>query len=159
MPFVYGVGQAGTDYQTSGTADTEVIWAALREATSGFKLIGMFVAGKAVAATVLNGIGHHVRRWTTAGTGGTAVTPSPRVDTAPAANTTAGLGAPTAGTVSGAIQLSIGHGASGPGGWVARDENAKITVTPGTADELAAYSITGGTTALDFSGSFEIEEG
>lgn len=161
MPFVYGVGAAGVDYATSGSADTEDAWLALRESTSGFKLTGLFVAGKAVAATVLNGISHHIRRWTTAGSGGTALTPSPRVATAPAANTTAAdkQTALTPGTVSGAVQLSIGHGASGPGGWVARDENSKVVVEPGSADELDIYSIQGGTSALDFTGSCEIEEG
>lgn len=160
MPFIYGVGAAGVDYNTSASADTEDAWLALREATSGFKLTGLFVAGKAVAATVLNGISHHVRRWTTAGTGGTALTPSPRTSNASAASTTAAdkQTALTPGTVSGAVQLSIGHGASGPGGWVARDENSKVHVPPGTADELDVYSIQGGSSALPFTGSCEIEE-
>lgn len=160
MPFVYGVGAAGVDYATSASADTEDAWMALRESTSGFRLTGLFVAGKAVAATVLNGISHHVKRWTTAGSGGTSLTPSPRNSTSPAASTTAAdkQSALTPGTVSGAVQLSIGHGASGPGGWVARDENSKIMVPPGTADELAIYSIQGGSSALDFTGSCEIEE-
>lgn len=158
MPFIYGVGEAGTDYATSASADTELVWAALRQATRSFRVTAMFFAGKAVAATTLNGISHHLRRWTTAGTGGTAVTPSPRDANAPAAVTTAGFGAPTPGTVSGAVQLSVGHSASGPGGWVARDDNSKIHVDAGTSDELAAYSIQGGTSALDFTGSFEIEE-
>lgn len=159
--FIYGVSAAGVDYATSASADTEDAWLAMRAgANTTFSLTGLFVAGKAVAATVLNGISHHVKRWTTAGSGGTSLTPSPRQSSSPAAVTTCAdkQTALTPGTVSGAVQLSIGHGASGPGGWVARDDKSKILVPQGTSDELTVYSIQGGTSALDFTGSAEIEE-
>lgn len=160
MPFVYGVASAGVDYATSASADTEDAWQVLLESTSGFRLQSVFTVGKAVAATVLNGISHHIKRWTTAGSGGTSITPSPRHAQAPAASTSAvdKQSAITPGTVSGAVQVSWGHGGAGPGGWVARDEMTMIHVEPGSADELDIYSIQGGTSALDFHGSSEIVE-
>jgi len=160
MPFVYGVSAAGVNYQTSASADTEDAYMALRQATRGFSLQAIFAAGKAAAATVLNGVGHHVRRWTTAGSGGTALTPAPRFALSPAAVTVAAdkQTALTPGTVSGALQLAFGHGGSTGNSWVARDEDSKIHVEAGSADELALYSITAGTVALKFTASAEIQE-
>ncbi len=162
MAFVYGVAPAGgVDYATSASADTEDAFMAFRGgANTTFSLNSLFIFGKAVAATTLNGIGVHVRRWTTAGSLGNPLTPSPRNSGDPAAVTTCAdkQTALTPGTVSGATQLSIGCGGSGPGGWTARDDKSKIIVPQGTSDELAAYSIQGGTSALDFSASAEIEE-
>lgn len=158
MPFIYSVGAAGVNYATNGSANTEDAWLALRQATRGFSLTALFVAGKSAAATTLTGIGHHLRRWTTAGSGGTSLTPAPRrIGTTAATAAADKQSALTPGTTSGAVQLSIGHGATGPGGWVARDEDSKIHVEGGSSDELTAYSITGGT-ALNFSGGCEIEE-
>ena len=106
--------------------------------------MSLLVHGRGAALTAITGIGYRVRRWTTAGTGGTAVTPSPRFIGTTASTTAADkVTAITAGTVSGAYQLAIGCGASGPGGWVARDDDSAIHLEGGGADELDINSVCG----------------
>ena len=158
MPFAYTV-TAGVEYATSGTPDTEDAWLAFRQVTKGFQLVGVILQGKGNGLTALSGIVHRLKRWTTAGSGGTAVVPSPTSRESPAAVTTPfdSQTALTPGTVSGALQMTIGHGATGPGGWQARDDNAKKTVEAGSADEITWYSESG-TASLDFECSQDIEE-
>ena len=157
MPFVYSVSASTAgNTATNATPNTETIYTAGRQATRGFNLTSWFVVGKGAGLTALSGIVHRFIRWTTVGTGGTTVTPRPR-----RIGTTASTGwvdgAPTAGTVTGGYQLTIGHGAAGPGGWVARDEDSKIHLEGTSADELAVYS-SSGTASLNFEWSGEIEE-
>lgn len=162
MPFIYDVAHDGTNkfLQTSGTANTELANMALRQATRGFNLNAVRVQGRGAGLTTLTGISFVVRRWTTAGSGGTAATPAPRrIGTT--ASTTAATSADasiTAGTVSGAVQAMFGCGAAGPGGFVARDDDSKIHVEGGSSDELDIFSIQGGGSALNFSMDAEIEE-
>ena len=159
MPFAYAVVPApATPLTCHATPNTENPNLVLRQATRGFDLASIFVAGRGAALTTLSGIGFRVRRWTTAGTGGTAVTPSPRRIGTTAATTAADSeSAITPGTVSGAYQLSFGCGASGPGGWVARDPDAMIHVEGGGADELNINSVSG-TASLLLDVSAEIYE-
>lgn len=157
MPFVYDVA-AGTNYATNGSANTEDAYLCLRQATRNFDLQALFVVGKGAALTTLTSISHRIKRWTTAGSGGTTLTPAPRrIGTTASTTAHDKQTALTPGTVSGAYQLVIGHSATGPGGWVARDEDSKVTVEAGGADELAFYSATGGT-SLNFEASCEIVE-
>lgn len=158
MPFMYAVGTIGVNYASHATPNTEDPWMVLRQATRGVSVTAIMVYGRGAALTALSGIGHHIRRWTTAGSGGTALTPSPRRIGTTAATTAADKQtAITPGTVSGVVQLQFGHGAAGPGGWVARDEDSKIHVEGGSSDELDFNSISG-TASLNFNGSLEIEE-
>lgn len=162
MPFLYNVTHDGTlkFLSTSASANTELANMALRQAVRNFSLNSLLAFGRGAALTTLTGIGLIVRRWTTAGTGGTAATPAPRrIGTT--ASTTAATSvdaAITAGTVSGAVQAKCGFGAAGPGGWVARDDSSKIVVEAGGADELDVMSIQGGSSALNFELAAEIEE-
>lgn len=158
MPFVYDV-QAGVQYTSHATPGTEDPTIVLRQATGGFNVQGASCTGKAAAATSITGIAFRVRRWTTAGSGGTSVTPSPRNGRAPAATTTAvdKQSAITAGTVSGAYQLGFGCGKAGPGGWMARDADSMIHVEAGGADELDFNSIAG-EASLNFELALEINE-
>lgn len=145
MPFVYGVeGAPATPYATSGTPNAEDPTLVLRQATRGVDLQGIYVLGRGAALTAITGIGYRVRRWTTAGSGGTAVTPSPRRIGTTASTTAADkVTSITPGTVSGAYQLSFGCGAAGPGGWVARDADSAIHLEAGGADELNINSVSG----------------
>lgn len=145
MPFVYGVeGAPATPYATHATPNTEDPTLVLRQATRGFDLQAIYVQGRGAALTAITGIGYRVRRWTTAGTGGTAVTPAPRRIGTTAATTAADkVTAITPGTVSGAYQLSFGCGAAGPGGWVARDADSAIHTEGGSSDELNINSVSG----------------
>ena len=161
MPYVYTVAAAGTvNYSTSASADTEDAYVALRQATRGFTLKLLAAGGKAAAATVLNGIGHVWKRWTTAGSGGTTLTPAPKLRDAPAAATVAAdkQTALTPGTVSGVVVLAMSHGGSTANQWVARDADSGVHVEGGSADELDGYSSQAGTSALKFVASVEIEE-
>ena len=145
MPFVYAVeGAPATPYATHATPNTEDPTLVLRQATRGVSLMGLYVQGRGAALTAITGIGYRVRRWTTAGTGGTAITPNPRRVGTTAATTAADkVTAITPGTVSGAYQLAIGCGAAGPGGWVARDDDSAVHVEGGGSDELNINSVCG----------------
>ena len=145
MPFAYAVDQApATPYATSGTPNTEDPTLVLRQTTRGVDVNAIFVHGRGAALTTITGIGYKVRRWTTVGTGGTTVTPAPRrVGTTASTVAVDKASAITPGTVSGAYQLGIGCGASGPGGWVARDQDSAIHLEAGSADELDINSVSG----------------
>lgn len=145
MPFVYSVeGAPATPYATHATPNTEDPTLVIRQAVRGVDLQAIYVLGRGAALTAITGIGYRVRRWTTAGSGGTAVTPAPRRIGTTASTTAADkVTAITAGTVSGAYQLSFGCGAAGPGGWVARDADSAIHVEGGGADELNINSVCG----------------
>lgn len=152
MPFVYGVvSLPATPFTTHATPNTEDPTIVLRNpaTTRGFSLQSIFVLGRAAAATTISGIGYKVRRWTTAGSGGTTVTPAPRQLSGAGAATAAvnvavdKASAITAGTVSGAYQCSFGCGKAGPGGWVARDADSVVTVEGNSGDELDINSVAG----------------
>src|SRR6266571_4302061 len=79
MPFVYAVeGAPATPYATHATPNTEDPTLVLRQAVRGFDITSILVHGRGAGLVAITGIGYRLRRWTTAGTGGTAVTPSPR---------------------------------------------------------------------------------
>lgn len=145
MPFSYGVeGAPATPYATHATPNTEDPTLVLRQAVRGFELRSMLAHGRGAALTAITGIGYRVRRWTTVGTGGTAVTPNPRRIGTTASTTAADkVTAIVAGTISGAYQAAFGCGAAGPGGWVALDSDAAICVEGGSADELDINSVCG----------------
>lgn len=144
-PFVYGVeGAPATPYASHATPNTEDPTLVLRQAVRGFDINSIFVHGRGAALTTITGIGYRLRRWTTAGSGGTAVTPSPRRIGTTASTTAADkVTAITPGTVSGAYQLAFGCGGSGPGGWTARDSDSAIHVEGGGADEIDINSVCG----------------
>lgn len=143
MPFVYTVaGLAANASYSVASANTEDPTLALRQATRGFDVQGVYGNGRANVATTISGISYIGRRWTTVGTGGTAVTPNPRRIGTTAATTAADKAtALTQGSVSGAIQFSFGCGKAGPGGWVARDADSTCHVEAGSADEIAINAL------------------
>lgn len=145
MPFVYSVeGAPATPYACHATPNTEDPTLVLRQATRGFDLQAIWVQGRGASLTAISGIGYRVRRWTTAGTGGTAITPAPRRIGTTASTTAADkVTAITPGTVSGAYQLGFGCGAAGPGGWAALNPDSCIHVEGGGSDELDINSVCG----------------
>ncbi len=145
MPFVYSVeGAPATPYACHATPNTEDPTLVLRQATRGFDLQSIFAVGRGAALSAISGIGYRVRRWTTAGSGGTAITPAPRRIGTTASTTAADkVTTITPGTTSGAYQLSFGCGAAGPGGWMARDADSCIHVEGGGSDELNINSVAG----------------
>lgn len=145
MPFVYAIdGAPATPYSTSATPNVEDPTLVLRQVTRGFELQAINAHGRGAGLTTLIGIGYRVRRWTTAGSGGTAITPAPRRIGTTAATTAADkVTAITPGTVSGAYQLSLGCGGAGPGAWAARDKDSCVFVEAGSSDELNINSVCG----------------
>jgi hypothetical protein len=150
MAFCYAVdGAPATPYATHATPNTEDPTLVLRQAVRGFDLISILVHGRGAALTAITGIGYRVRRWTTAGTGGTAVVPNPRRIGTVASTTAADkVTAITPGTVSGAYQLGFGCGAAGPGGWIAPNPDAYLHVEGTGADELNINAVCGVTAML-----------
>ncbi len=156
--WVYEVAPAVSD-TTSGSADTLDAYLALRETAQTVWMNMWRSIGKGAVLTSLTGIVHRLRHWTTAGSGGSGVTPQGvRPPDQPAASTVVATGAFTPGTVSGVTILGFGHGATGPGGWAARSESSKKTLESGAADEWNWNSITAGAVALNFEDFGEIEE-
>lgn len=159
MPFVYGIAPTtGTFLTTSGSANTELPNMAIRQATRGVDIRAVYCIGKGSALTALTGIGMRSRRWTTAGSGGTALTPAPRrMGTTASTTVVDSETAITPGTVLGAYQLTFGFGAAGPGGWNALDGDSAIHIEGGSSDEIDLNSHTPGT-SLNFDMSVEIAE-
>jgi len=144
MPFVYTFAglAAGASYATHATPGTEDPTLSLRQTTRGFDLTGVYCNGRAAAQTTITGISYVGRRWTTVGSGGTAVVGAPkRVGTTALTVGADKATALTAGTVSGAIQFAAGCGKAGPGGWVARDADSAVHLEAGSADELCIASL------------------
>jgi hypothetical protein len=144
MPFVYTVAglAAGASYATHATPSTEDPTLQMKQTTRGFDITAAYGNGRANAATTITGISYLGRRWTTVGSGGTAVVPAPkRIGTTALTVCADKATALTAGTVSGAIQFSFGVGKAGPGGWVARDADSCVHVEAASADEVTIASL------------------
>lgn len=143
MPFAYTVaGLAANASYTIASANTEDPTLALRQTTRGFDLNCVYGNGRANAATTITGISYIGRRWTTVGSGGTAVVPNPkRIGTTALTVCADKATALTQGTVSGAVQFAFGTGKAGPGGWTARDADHAVHVEAASADEIAINAL------------------
>ena len=143
MAFGYTVaGLAANASYAIASANVEDPTLALRQTTRGVDVSGAYCNGRANAATTISGISYIARRWTTVGSGGTAVTPNPkRIGTTALTVCADKASAITQGTVSGVIQFSMGCGKAGPGGWVARDKDYYVHLEAGSADELSINAL------------------
>jgi hypothetical protein len=164
MPMVYGFdGAPATPYTTHATPNTEDPTLVLRGGARNADVQAIYVQGRGASLTAITGIGYRIRRWTTAGTGGTAVVGSPRramgagVFTACLITAADKVSAITAGTVSGVYQLAFSCGAAGPGGWVAPNPDSTICIEGGSSDELDINSVCG-VTAMAHHVSAEVAE-
>lgn len=163
MPFVYYVGTeiVATNFSTSGSANTEVDHMFVKPGTGrALAVLGLYVGGKASAATSISGISYRLKRWnTTSAAGGTAVTPTLRDSTAPAATFTAG--AASAGVTSGTGGPDyVGgciSGAAGPGGWVAPNPDAMIVLNAGATKSIDLFSASADT-GKSFEARLEVQE-
>lgn len=157
MAFVYDV-PAGATLSSSGSANTELVNMAIRQATRGVDIQSFAVVGRGAGLTAISGIAFRCKRWTTAGSGGTSITPNPRrIGTTASTTAVDSQTTITAGTVSGVTQLMFGCGAAGPGGWAAMNPDSMIHIEGGSSDEIDVYSISG-TTSLNFDLGAEIAE-
>lgn len=167
MPFVYNVSSKAVaeNYATSATPNTEINFAFLKPGASRVSnLIALYLQGKGAALTALSGIIARIKQWTTTGSsGGTAITPAAKDNRAPAAVSTAGAGAGggiaavTPGTGGPAVVGAHGCGASGPGGWVAQNPDAAVTLD-GNANKSTDLFSASGTASLNFEFSGDVQE-
>jgi hypothetical protein len=143
--FYYGVeGAPATPYQSHATPNTEDPTLVLRQNVRNMQLLSIFVHGRGVGLTTLTGIGFRLRKWSVAGSGGTAITPAPRAVGSTASTTAADkVTAITPGTTALGYQISFGCGGAAPGGWSAYNEDARMTMEGGSADEISINSVSG----------------
>lgn len=90
-------------------------------ATRTMWLNGIYPSGRGAGLTSVSGISYRLEKWfTTASSGGTGITPSPKDPGYQAAKHTAGYaaGTVTSGTGGPTLMLSIGSGTTTPGNWL-----------------------------------------
>lgn len=140
---------------TNGSANTENETFFVEPGVRNCSLQAMYAIGKAAGLTAISGIVHRIIKWATASTGGTTITPTPKDPGMQAAKATA-ASAPTAGT-SRTNRIVFGHGAGGPGGWIAPNTDSLELMEGGSAVSLDALNVSG-TPSLNFEWSAEIVE-
>ena len=107
----------------------------------GFGIDAIYPTGRGANLVNISGITYRIQRWnSTASSGGTSITPSPKESGYSASSATAGYSASavTPGTGGPTLMLSIGSGTTSPGNWQAR-----------TYDEPAGRLYAGETKSLD----------
>lgn len=166
MPFVYDTVPAaaesltasGAMYTTNGTANT--VTDHLRYLTVSPRpciITGIYLTGRGAGLTAISGISIRMMRMGTASTVGTAASLRPRDPGQQAAVTTA-FTLPTIGATP-TLQLAVGCGAAGPGGWVARDADSPIYLaTAGGANGNLDVLSGSGTVSLGFDMAIEHSE-
>lgn len=143
MPLFYDVSLATQgNLTTNGTPNTETD-AMFVKAGSGrdCHLTEFNAGGKAAAATSITGIAFRCRRFATASTSGTSMTPSPRDVGAQAAKCTS-ASRPTAGsTATNRWVITCGNG--GPNGWWAPTPDHYLKLEAGYAGSFDVFDISG----------------
>jgi len=135
--FVYSDVPAATEslttntfmYTTSSTAGN--LTDCMRFLTGASRQAGiqsLYLTGRGAGLTSISGISARIIRLQTASTVGTAATPRPRDLTAPASTITISS-APTIGSGTVSVQVAVGCGAAGPGGWVAPNPDSAIMLS------------------------------
>ena len=160
MPFVYGVVPA-VNFTTSGTPNTEIDALFVAPGARTMYLTHIQMQGKGANLTSLSGIIQRLKRWfTTAAAGGTAITPAPRAQNAPAATSTAGQATAgvTPGTGGPTPQLIVGCSASGPGSWDYLNNNDVAPEVDGSATQSLDLFNSSGTASLVFETAVDIQE-
>jgi hypothetical protein len=167
LPFIYTTQsqmQSAT-YSTSGSLNTEIDVFSVKPGTANtVSILAIRAQGRGAGLTALSGIELNVKNWTTASTGGTTLTPSPNdvrngvaAGHVPRIGTGGGVNPVAQGSGGGTYRSGFGFGASGPGGWVAANPDASLTMVGGYAGSLDLYSISG-TASLLYSFWVEAQE-
>jgi hypothetical protein len=167
VPFVYfsHTKQVAENYTTSGTANTEIDFSFLKPGASRAAVIKSLLSqGKAAGLSALSGIVLRLKQWTTtASAAGTATTPAPKNNLAPACVATAGMGtgggtaAVTSGTGGPSLAGMASMGVSGPGAWAAQDADDVPTLDGGAAKSMDLFSASP-TISLNFECGFSHQE-
>lgn len=114
--------------------------------------------GLVAAATQINSIWARFRRYTTASTGGTAITPSPKDIGNPAAKATAATAPSGAATGDAGVKISVSCGAGGPGGWTAGKDSERIECGEAGSGDSVECEVTSGLASAPFAVGVDIEE-
>jgi hypothetical protein len=158
--------QVAENYQCSATPNTEIDFLFLKPGASRcLKVLSVKVQGKGAQLTSLSGISIRLKHWTsTASSGGTATTPAPKNNLAPAAVATAGMGAAggtgavTSGTGGPNIVGYQSMGGSGPGGNVPINQD-DVPTLDGGANKSADLFSSSPTASLAFECAIDNDEG
>jgi hypothetical protein len=155
--FVYGLSLATPgNMSTNATANTENPTFTTKPGSNrNVALQGFYAIGKGAGLTAISGISHRIITFATASTSGTSITPTPRDPGAQAAKQTA-ASAQTIGSTR-TNHFCIGHGAAGPGGWVAPNVDSMPLQPAGGAGSIDALNVSG-TASLNFEWSAETVE-
>ncbi len=158
--FVYALvpGALQTTNATPNTANDCLFVKPGAARTVGFQ--NCLVFGRGGGLTTISGIGFRVERWTTtASSGGSAITPAPRDPGAQAAKASAGYAAATvtSGTGGPNLQGAFGCGATGPGGWQAKDDDSAHKAEAGANQSIDLFNVSA-TASLNFELAAEIAE-
>ena len=155
--FVYSIAPAA-NVATNGSADTDTDHLRfLTTATRAAYFNALYMLGKGAGLTAISGIVARLVRFTTPSTVGAAIVPRPRDPGAQSAVGTPFTG-PTVGTTQ-TLQLAVGCGAAGPGGWVAPNPESQIALDAngGARGNLDLISQSG-TVSLNFEYTLEYSE-
>ena len=136
-------------FTTSGTTNTEIDFAFIKPgAGAKVSINGLRLQGRGSGLTSLNGMVVNFKNFTTASTGGTAMTPQPvSLSTAKAASATAGAGtgagnnAVTSGTGGVLYKGGFGCSASGPSAWTAVTPDQAVEMAAGYAGSIDLFSL------------------
>lgn len=153
MPMVYSSSLATAgNLATNATPNTETDAFFLKAGVRNAALQACYLMGKGAGLTAISGIIMRIIKFTTASTGGTGITPTPKDPGMQAAKATA-ASAPTAGATR-VNRITFGCGAAGPGGWVAPNPDSVELLEGGGALSIDGMSASG-TASLNYELSFE----
>lgn len=140
--FVYGI-DPGVALTSSGTPNTEVEDLFVKAGTGRSVGIQQILPhGKGAGLSTISGLTMRLKKWTTASTAGTAITPQPADPGAQASKHTSAY-SPTVGTGGGLYHLEIGCGAGSPGGWAAPNQDSAKILESGYAGSFDLVSAAG----------------
>lgn len=156
MPMIYTISLATAgNLTTSATPATETDTFFVKAGVRNVALQAVYVLGKGAGLTALSGIGFRIIKLTTASTGGTTMTPSPKDPGMQAAKATS-ASRPTIGSTR-INHLVFGCGAAGPGGWVAPNLDSCLLLEGGGGLSIDCVDVSG-TASMVFEFSAEITE-
>ena len=140
---------------TNATANTENDTIYFKAGARNACLQAMYAIGKGAGLTAISGIVHRIVKFTTASTSGTAAAIVAKDSGGPSATHTAFTGG-TAGSTR-TQQVIFGHGAAGPGGWVAPNPDSMIVIQGSATNSMDCLNASG-TASLNFEFSCEVVE-
>lgn len=106
----------------------------------------IYPTGRGALLTSISGISYRLEKWTsTASSGGSSITPSPKDIGYQAAKQTAGFSASTvtSGTGGPTLMLSIGSGTTSPGNWIAPTMDQAYALEAAATQSLDIFNVSG----------------